>query len=1062
MTSSANQPRLSSLIVGPMKTHFRTWKNVFLIAIAISFLFAGSIHAEEPVKKFLARLRDEGLSETGIKYLDLCAARDRLPASMKGDLPLERNILLQDSIKNAKTPQQRDERIAAIEQGYKQFLDASPTHPRRSEAQTKLGDLLLERAQTFLSDSKKDENKESATTLRSKARDVYTEAMGLYAKIIEELKPILESMKGDKIKASDTEGKERREQYQKDYRGAQILNAKMMEFMSQTYDPQSADWRKWLENSEAALSQIIEKTTGPTEAGRRMLSLLYRGEVQRQLGKIDDARESFTRVSENEGPGIFRTWKVQAIAAIVRLDSTEKSAKFEAAIDRGETTLKQATANDRNEPEWIDLQLAVAEARMAFSKTLEEKKDENKFRNNRKAAREMLQAIVKKQGARDAAIVETVRKAKKLLSELGIEIAEKIDTKLPETRTFAEACKAGRERLDRAESTDATLPILEQQLVKADAETKQSVGDQVKKIKEDSLRDRMQAIELYERALRLFREKDDRSELLEAKYLLSYMFLRTDQYWESVAIAQELVVPASGVDKAENAGGFALLGLNKLIVEAPSERQMALVPPLEKLAGKLFEISPDSDNAQGAVELLVKLALINKRFDEAEKYIATWQSKGGSSVSILGKILWSEYRTNSAKHRSEKTEETASDASLKQRAEKLLASSWENLVPAKTDKNVIAGVNTLASIYLSTDRIDEALSVLNDPQKGAILLIETKSDLEPSLKLEAYRLKLQAMVQAAGQGKGPLSSDEVTRVVQKMKDLSASDDSLLTSSLRNLAVEIKSKLEATKNMDDQAKLGVAFGVLIQQLISFSSDVGTLDSAGTSILNLASDMVKVPALAPNGKQLMLIAEEAFSKIANKPEADLVAAGRKPEEFQFRLAQSKSGAGKHEEAHKLFVKALTKSETVLQIQVEAARNLQEWSAGKDAELLKMALLGTEPNDKKAKMVWGWGKISEKTLARINDFKDTFFEARLNIAKCRRMIALTESGDPRKKALERAVADIRQTMLNFPELGGPDHEPKFSKLLLELQLDLGKPTIGLNEFKQTSPPKPDSTNK
>jgi hypothetical protein len=75
---------------------------------------------------------------------------------------------------------------------------------------------------------------------------------------------------------------------------------------------------------------------------------------------------------------------------------------------------------------------------------------------------------------------------------------------------------------------------------------------------------------------------------------------------------------------------------------------------------------------------------------------------------------------------------------------------------------------------------------------------------------------------------------------------------------------------------------------------------------------------------------------------------------------------------------------------------------------------------------------------------------------------MIALTESGDPRKKALERAVADIRQTMLNFPELGGPDHEPKFSKLLFELQLDLGKPTIGLNEFKQTSPPKPDSTNK
>jgi hypothetical protein len=290
-----------------------SWLNYGSLLKTITFTsliaFTPYAIADEPAKRFLNRLREEGYYEMGLKYLDISAAKNRLPADMKTDLPLERVILMQESLRSVKTPQQRDEKMAAIEKGYREFLAAAPTHSRRSETQTKLGDLLLDRGLSALTESKRPENVVSSDSWRSKSRQAYSEALDLYNKISEELKPILESMAGDKIKSLKIEGKsvkeltELREQYQREYRQSQILQAKTMEFIAQTYDEQAPDRKQWLEKSESSFNAVVEKTTGPQEAGRRMLSLLYLGDVQTQLGKIDEARNSYIRVSENEEGG---------------------------------------------------------------------------------------------------------------------------------------------------------------------------------------------------------------------------------------------------------------------------------------------------------------------------------------------------------------------------------------------------------------------------------------------------------------------------------------------------------------------------------------------------------------------------------------------------------------------------------------------------------------------------------------------------------------------------------------------------------------------------------------
>ena len=196
-------------------------------------------------------------------------------------------------------------------------------------------------------------------------------------------------------------------------------------------------------------------------------------------------------------------------------------------------------------------------------------------------------------------------------------------------------------------------------------------------------------------------------------------------------------------------------------------------------------------------------------------------------------------------------------------------------------RSAATGVCALASIYIMSDRIDEALFIIDAPSKGAIALANSVKDLEPSIKLEAYRLKLQAMVQAAGSGKQELSIENISQVVEKMKVFSAGDDSLLVNALNNLRTKLQSKLESSKSIEQQAKLVTAYGVLIQQLVSVSSDVAVLDSVGSSILAL----LKNPGLAANGKPLMVIAEAAFSKVAAMPESELIKAKRKPEDFSF---------------------------------------------------------------------------------------------------------------------------------------------------------------------------------
>ncbi|MFM2012913.1 MAG: hypothetical protein RLZZ396_1697, partial [Planctomycetota bacterium] len=429
------------------------------------------------------------------------------------------------------------------------------------------------------------------------------------------------------------------------------------------------------------------------------------------------------------------------------------------------------------------------------------------------------------------------------------------------------------------------------------------------------------------------------------------------------------------------------------------------------------------------------------------KYLASKKSAGGDKAFLLGRILWAEYRKAIYAHRQAKTEPTPADEALRQRAEKLLSDAWNNLNLESSTSGVLEGTNDLVGLYLQGGRLDEALKVLNEPTKGALAILKAVPDAPLNAQLDSYRLNLQAMVQSAGQGRADLSADQIDQAITTMKGLcdKAGDTTMLPKALQNLAAELQGQLESNKNAEQQAKLASCFKILIDQLTGVSSDPAVIESAGAAMIVLATNLEKVPALAAKAPEMMATAEKAFTKLSALSPAELEKIKRKPEEITLKLALTKRGAKKFEEANKLFIEALQKNQSNITVQMEAARNLQLWSGGKDIEKLKAAMLGAEPLPNKKKLIWGWGQIAQVT-ARYPNFQKEFFESRINIARCRGLIGDASAGADKQKLYDAGIADISQTYSRFPELGGPESKNEFDRLLRELQQKANKPVTGL----------------
>jgi hypothetical protein len=146
-------------------------------------------------------------------------------------------------------------------------------------------------------------------------------------------------------------------------------------------------------------------------------------------------------------------------------------------------------------------------------------------------------------------------------------------------------------------------------------------------------------------------------------------------------------------------------------------------------------------------------------------------------------------------------------------------------------------------------------------------------------------------------------------------------------------------------------------------------------------------------------------------------------------------------------------LKDKESSLAVQRAAAYTYQEWGQAADAKWLENAIRGGyQLRSTGQNRIWGWLKISQVAAraARGDEkYRDTFYEARANIARCRYLAAMKQSGDYRKQDLAKAKQSIQSLAQLYPELGGERWHGEFDSLLKQIQTAAGEKPAGLREF-------------
>jgi tetratricopeptide (TPR) repeat protein len=159
-------------------------------------------------------------------------------------------------------------------------------------------------------------------------------------------------------------------------------------------------------------------------------------------------------------------------------------------------------------------------------------------------------------------------------------------------------------------------------------------------------------------------------------------------------------------------------------------------------------------------------------------------------------------------------------------------------------------------------------------------------------------------------------------------------------------------------------------------------------------------------------------------------------------KMQLGDCYRALGQYDKALETFSDILKEKEYSLVVQRAAAVTYEERGQNEDVKWFENAIHGgnkAKPDGKN--LIWGWLKISTvvaQAARKDKTFRDSFFDARLNIARCRYQAAQKKEGAPRLDDLSNAKQGIQSLERVYPDFGGEKWKPQFEKLLKDIHAE------------------------
>ena len=984
-------------------------KLFLLVFVATSQAFA----AGEPAQDFIKQLRAAKYFDTALTYLDRISEYPGVSEDFLDAIPLEKAQTYIELAISSRNSDKRNESFRSAETEITSFLKKEG-HPRLSEARLKLGKLQLVRATQLMSG-------EPDEATRSEAAKSYLAASKTFDAIVEDLRGKLKEMAG--AKAPGPEAKTLRDRYRGEFLQAMNSAAESRRLAAGTYVDPIKDGKELLEQ---ALKSFIDLSDNYGRYAQGAIATLQRGQVEEQLGDKDKALDSYLRMLEQPDADALRDAKFQAMNGIIRLGLEKSPPNYQMGIDRGEPLVKDVRPNERTASTVQDLRIALAKAYLLRSKDTEKVSKPVERKRAEAKARDLLNTasrIPSKQSEEAIA----------LLANLGI------DREAPPEMPQAEQPESLRDAFESARELQAAMDQLESTIAVLDK--KDATGEQKKQleeVKKQLVENRLLAIQYLQRGLSLVEPGSDLELVNQSRQYLAFLLFKSKHYRDATVVGLFLARNAPGSEAGLSGGLVALNALQLLLVEDSGNK--AASGQLESLADFMLKFWPDNDKAALAQGVIIKVALKDGKWDDAEKRISAMPEgeERASFMRLLGVLLWNEY----IKTRSAGDEATAQEylKRAKLRVAEGLAAIDGKLANIEAGKAALV----LMKINLRMNNADAAASVMENKTYGPASIIERLGNADQSFESDTYSTELQVLVQrmATSPGDSDALLKRAVGVMDKLRSSVVGPDAQkkLTAIYIRASREIRDSLEASTGNAKQALVS-AFRVFLDQISKTTKDAATLQWVGQTLVDLAKSSMPPGTVKATGQsaELLQTAVSTFEQV-KAGSSDV------PLQVEFQLATAQRMLGNYSDAVKGYATILSKKPTMLDAQVDAALAYEQWAQVVPEKYtvaaFQKALNGSKPDSKGKNLIWGWGKVSQLT-SRDPKYQDMFFNARYHVALCRYRAGKKSKSKP---LMEKAKSDITKVHALYPEMGGKTHYLKFDKLLKQIETDLGQPAQGL----------------
>jgi hypothetical protein len=547
-----------------------------------------------------------------------------------------------------------------------------------------------------------------------------------------------------------------------------------------------------------------------------------------------------------------------------------------------------------------------------------------------------------------------------------------------------------------------------------------------------------------------------------------------EDYYEAAVIGEFL---ARHQPKAAGAKRCAHLALAALDALARQEKQAGRDASYEAaksadLAEYVVSQWADQPEAAVAVEVLLNSAISAGDYDKAMvalKRIPADSAARTDAEVRLGQALWSMYLRRVQELREHKaageTAKPLDDPKVKQELDVRIKQAQDALEHAVgrlrkaeelSDRDILALVS-LAKLYVNQSQCDKAIAILEDKKLGPLTLLEAKnpSTQGEGVPTEIYKTAIRAYV-----GAEPQQLDKAAAALNSLERLSKEDNKLagnFTQLLVGIAYDLVQQLDDQGHQGDkekQARLATAIDKFLSRVQerAGTADYATLSWMATTYESLAAAVS--PDESSQTRKLSADAENYYRQ-AIKAYDEILVRGKSDPNFvppgdelaiKRHVAIDHRSVGNYDKSIAAFAEILKDKPNLLPVQVEAARAYQMRGENENPVWYGSAIKG---GSGPAESIWGWGKVAVKT-GNNPKFRDTFHEARYNIALCRKEWAESyKDADKRRQELELAKDAIRGTKDFESTLGGEKWKPQYEKLLKSVQKELDQPVVGLLEF-------------